>query len=783
MAIHINSHTQCLNAVTALLVCVLSGPAIAAEGTGIIQQILNPPQSELQIETAGDDGPLTIEEIVNPTIFSASNTGESALTAPAWVITITGDQLRERGYVELSQIFDDLPGIDVARPYGASWFRPYWRGKRGSWGDDFLFMIDGLPWHDHVYNNARMMIPISYIERVEIVYGPGSLMHGSNAIMGTVNVTTKQDHHEYGSRMSSVVGIHAPQSMLPYAKRLRYVTDLSLFHKSDDFRLSLTGRFDHGFVDESVSEYYEWSKNTYYADSSLWGTDLVENYPQLGGQFRSPYQNMSFDLRLATESIEVGLQYFHFSRGTGLQFAADRYQNQAQWADTFYGAHVRYTKTYDRLETKFLARFKASVWPESNSLLFRSGGAAKLKHYKSDNHGFEVNQLLTYQVPPFFGNNHMVILGGFNYNIDTVARQWVTKSSSVDEFGRLSFDTTGLGEITPDNKLYNHLLAGYLLLKYNFLEDHFLDLGIRQTFVRDDLVSSFRVAYVLKFWEQFTFKFLVGRSFSRPTQRQLTFGGGGIGPNPDLKSEKSTTLELGLNYNSDNLNIQLSPYLIWNKDVMATTADPDGSGEIFANTSDQEILGIDLAAVGSFEVPMLKEFKLWAYLTWYPLTLKNPHSAECSDKDYGDYFVEGVMGHNRTDRECWIGDIASLQIKGGVTVRPVNKVVITALARFVNKRITVETNEKVDKIAPYVTVDATVMLKDLIVTGLHMSLTVANILDTRYAHPGLNSANAGTAPGTWSEDQTTWTGSEGGYNSLMPQPGRSFQLLLSTDFD
>ena len=152
---------------------LLSRPAAAEESPDIIQQVLNPQKAELEIETEEDKGPLTIEEIVNPPIFSASNTEENALTAPAWVVIITGEEMRQRGYIELSQIFDDLPSIDISRVYGATWFRSYWRGRRsGSWGDNFLFMIDNIPWDDHIYDNARMMIPISYIERVEIVYGP-----------------------------------------------------------------------------------------------------------------------------------------------------------------------------------------------------------------------------------------------------------------------------------------------------------------------------------------------------------------------------------------------------------------------------------------------------------------------------------------------------------------------------------------------------------------------------------------------------------------------------------
>src|SRR5690349_3106125 len=62
-------------------------------------------------------GGLTIEEIVNPPVSSVSNSVEGALRAPAWTIILTRRELIDRGYTDLSQILDDLPGMDVVRTY------------------------------------------------------------------------------------------------------------------------------------------------------------------------------------------------------------------------------------------------------------------------------------------------------------------------------------------------------------------------------------------------------------------------------------------------------------------------------------------------------------------------------------------------------------------------------------------------------------------------------------------------------------------------------------------
>ena len=154
----------------------------------------------------------------------------------------------------------------------------------------------------------------------------------------------------------------------------------------------------------------------------------------------------------------------------------------------------------------------------------------------------------------------------------------------------------------------------------------------------------------------------------------------------------------GLNYNSDHLNIQLSPYYIVNKNIFSIN-----SSKKEAELYSVEILGVDVAAIASIPVPQIKQLKLWTYLTWYPLTLRTSEDNQCN-QSYGAYISDGIMGHNLNDRNCWIGDIANLQVKGGVTVKPINQVVVTALARYVNKRITVRSNP-VEKIEPYVSLD------------------------------------------------------------------------------
>src|SRR5690242_11025446 len=83
---------------------------------------------------------MTIEELLSVSVVSASNTREKLADAPATVIVLTRADLAQRGYTELSEILDDLPGMDVVRPYGDTYLKNYWRGYRNTIGDPFLLL-------------------------------------------------------------------------------------------------------------------------------------------------------------------------------------------------------------------------------------------------------------------------------------------------------------------------------------------------------------------------------------------------------------------------------------------------------------------------------------------------------------------------------------------------------------------------------------------------------------------------------------------------------------------
>jgi len=155
-------------------------------------------------------GPPRFEQIVNDIkqagssiqIISVSKRAENLYEAPATVLVISREDIMNRGYVDLEQVFSDLPGFDVSRTFGPTYSNIYQRGYRSNNTDRTLFLVDGVEEND-LWSNISYwsrQFPVSNVERVEVLYGPASTMYGANALVGVVNVITRDPDQLAGKK-------------------------------------------------------------------------------------------------------------------------------------------------------------------------------------------------------------------------------------------------------------------------------------------------------------------------------------------------------------------------------------------------------------------------------------------------------------------------------------------------------------------------------------------------------------------------------------------------------
>lgn len=184
----------------------------AALGAGIVTSA---PFAWAQENTATNND--DVEKIV---VISTGTRGSTLTVAnsPSPIDIISGDQLRNVGKASLREVLGNVvPSLSAPSQAGggtSSSVRPV--SIRGLSGDHLLVLVNGKRRHNTaVYNNfARIasgsvpvdldLIPVSAIERIELLRDGASAQYGSDAIAGVLNIILKEQ--DYGGSVTVTAG-------------------------------------------------------------------------------------------------------------------------------------------------------------------------------------------------------------------------------------------------------------------------------------------------------------------------------------------------------------------------------------------------------------------------------------------------------------------------------------------------------------------------------------------------------------------------------------------------
>ncbi|MFH0777001.1 MAG: TonB-dependent receptor [Candidatus Eisenbacteria bacterium] len=125
-------------------------------------------------------------------VVTASRYERNSFALPQTVSIATRDGI-ERGTPQtFSDLLRDMPGVDLsdAGPFRT---RPVIRGMFGS---RVLILVDGEPLNntrESTFSGAELaLLDVDQTERVEVVHGPGSVLYGSDALGGVINIITRK---------------------------------------------------------------------------------------------------------------------------------------------------------------------------------------------------------------------------------------------------------------------------------------------------------------------------------------------------------------------------------------------------------------------------------------------------------------------------------------------------------------------------------------------------------------------------------------------------------------
>lgn len=730
---------------------------------------------------------MTLEELLQVEVTTASNRAEKLNRAPATIIVITEQEINERGYLELFDVLNDLPGFDLSRAFGDDNYYAYVRGYRKTTSDQMLLMIDGIIMN-HLYNNNMngfAQYPLQNIKQIEVVYGPASAVYGPNAFTGVINIITKNDGE---SSVQASTGQNNTN-----------IVDLHFSQKVDDLSINLSGRLyqSDGPDLEGRTPMLE---EELFTNPVYWGDFAQTDFTG----YKSPIESNFLNASVGFKGLTVGLINYFYESGLGSEFAGGTTLNSGTWQFKENTVYAKYEVTKDKLSSKSLIKYRRSDIPGSATFLWRwftpeaetavvAPGQSYTDHglnipntgTTNDNYVVDINYQYAqywqannasysfFQDFAYNARDNFVVNFGLKYERRILNRDYIINTSEVARYQVYEVDDQGnklteqplnlvLGSFPfperPDDATLdqeNHQTIDdrgvYMQAQYSPVTAVTFTGGVRYDYnsVWKGVVSP-RIGVVVQPTNEFVAKAFFGTAFLEPSARILYGGWQGSLSNDDLEPEKMRTFEVSAAYTKS----------IWSAGVnMFYNTAPDaigqGAGKVPINLGSRKMFGLEangkvlINNKGSF----LSKFRGDLYVSYI--------KSEEDLADTGDFEETGNM--------------APVKVKGIVTAHILDRVSLSLQNRYISEIKTVSTNP-LGTIDSYFVSDFFVQYNNVLVEGISLGMKVYNVFDKDYFHPGYRDADAGEVSVDHALFNTSW------YNSRLPQPERTFMFTMKYTF-
>ncbi|MDI6776139.1 MAG: TonB-dependent receptor [Syntrophales bacterium] len=132
-------------------------------------------------------------KVMEEVVVTASRLEEPLRYSPDSVTVVTREEMQKKGKKTVIDVLRDVPGVSIAQ-YGqfGGGASIYLRGTNNA---HTLIMIDGVRVGDPMATDGKMSISdlsTDNIERIEIIRGAQSVLYGSDAIGGVINIITRK---------------------------------------------------------------------------------------------------------------------------------------------------------------------------------------------------------------------------------------------------------------------------------------------------------------------------------------------------------------------------------------------------------------------------------------------------------------------------------------------------------------------------------------------------------------------------------------------------------------
>jgi iron complex outermembrane receptor protein len=511
------------------------------------------------------------------------------------MIVLKPELIENKNTRSIETALDQTPGLNILDG------EPQIRGGSGftfGVGSKVAVIVDDMPMLSGDAGRPEWgFIPVENISQIEVVKGAASVLSGSSALSGSVNIRTAYPTSKPKTKINIYNGLYSSpnQPNASWGDKPPIIVGANFLHSQMFGNLDVVVggnlNYDHGYIGPPITD-------------SIVATvfpDTITNFTE--DDLISKRARFNFNLRYRSKKYK-GLNY-----GLNGNFMVMHTTMPLAWLNDSSGLFRAYPGAIF-LQDQFIFNLDPFVnfFTQSNGKHYLRGRILRVDNEMSAN---QSNNATTYYGDYMFKKKYKEFK-----NLEFVGGLTSTFTNSYANI------YTGSG--TPNNKMFN--FSAYSQMETKLKNILNLSVGGRlEYFQLNDSITAlkpiFRAGSSLKIYQETYLRASYGQGYRFPTitERFIRTGVGNFGvfPNPGLLPESSWNAEIGLKQGvkiggvygyldlagfwQEYQNTIEYMFGIWNEltDVQAMGS---SAGFMFLNTGNSRVLGLDLSFTGFAEI-------------------------------------------------------------------------------------------------------------------------------------------------------------------------------------
>jgi len=453
-----------------------------------------------------DADALSLEELLNVKVYSASKYEQKAVEAPSSISVITGDEIRKYGYRTVQEALRSLNGFYVQNHGSYSTIGVRGFAPPGDSNGRILYLVNGHAINNNVDDSAPVEndfpVDMDLVDRIEVVRGPSASLYGADAFFGVVNVITRTGKSQ-GTMVSAEAG-----SLGTYKETATYGLD----------RNGTQAMFSATYWDTAAPSHLDSIENPGGAsgthDQTRRAFAMVASHGfTLQAAASAAEQRVPPSAQWCGSCHQTATNTTTFRGYVDLQYDHRAWKGVQFSARTYYDTYESHGKSND-LRGCTESRCHGTLYDYDTAHGDRAGVDVKLTKRFLDKYRLTVGT-------EYRDNFRQAQSDHIVYDIPTTSESYVNYNRSSAIWGLY-----GEGEVRFNPKLI--LNAGVRNDRYNYLFGN---------------TTSPRAALIYSPKKATTLKFLYGTAYRVPSFSELYFAGMASQPSPNLRPETIRTFE------------------------------------------------------------------------------------------------------------------------------------------------------------------------------------------------------------------------------------------------